>query len=89
MLNMINNTLSETVQQTSGLSAGESRYIKRLLDVMEYGEVYSSKELIELLDLKSKENFRKIYLNPAIEAGLVAMSIPGKPTSRNQAYIRI
>lgn len=89
MLTMINNTLSETVQQTSGLSVGESQYIKRLLDVMEYGEVYSSKELMELLDLKSKENFRKIYLNPAIEAGLVAMSIPGKPTSRNQTYIRI
>lgn len=88
MLNMINNTLSETLQQTSGLSTGENQYVKRLLDVMEYDEVYSSKKLMELLNLKSKENFRKIYLNPAIEAGLVAMSIPGKPTSRNQTYIR-
>ncbi len=84
MLNMINNTLSETLQQTSG----GNQYVKRLLDVMEYDEVYSSKELMELLNLKSKENFRKIYLNPAIEAGLVEMSIPGKPTSRNQTYIR-
>lgn len=88
MLTMINNTLSETVQQTSGLSAADSQYIKRLLDIMKFGEAYSSKQLMELLDLKSKENFRKIYLNPAIEAGLVAMSIPGKPTSRNQTYIR-
>lgn len=88
MLNMINNTLSETMQQTSVLSTVGSQFVKRLLDVMEYGEVYSSKELMELLNLKSKENFRKIYLNPAIEAGLIAMSIPGKPTSRNQTYIR-
>lgn len=88
MLTMINNTLSEAMQQAYGLPTVESQYVKRLLDIMEFGEAYSSKQLMELLDLKSKENFRKIYLNPAIEAGLVAMSIPGKPTSRNQTYIR-
>lgn len=88
MLTMINNTLSETMQQASGLSVGENRYVKRLLDIMEYGEAYSTKELMELLNLKSKENFRKTYLNPAIEAGLIAMSIPDKPTSRSQTYIR-
>lgn len=88
MLNMINSTLSETMQQASGLSIGENQYIKRLLDIMEYDEAYSSKQLMELLKLKSKENFRKLYLNPAIKAGLVMMSIPDKPTSRSQTYIR-
>lgn len=88
MLTMINNTLSETMQQAYGLPTVDSQYVKRLLDIMEFGEAYTSKQLMELLDLKSKENLRKIYLNPAIEAGLVAMSIPGKPTSRNQTYIR-
>lgn len=88
MLTMINNTLSETMQQAYGLPTVDSRYVKRLLDIMKFGEAYTSKQLMELLNLKSKENFRKIYLNPAIEAGLVAMSIPDKPTSRNQTYIR-
>lgn len=41
-----------------------------------------------LLGLKSKETLRKHYLNPAIEAGLVRMSVPDKPTSRRQTYVR-
>jgi len=32
------------------------------------------------------ENFRKAYLQPAIEAGLVALTIPDKPTSHRQQY---
>ncbi|MCY4780792.1 hypothetical protein ORI89_14125 [Sphingobacterium sp. UT-1RO-CII-1] len=38
---------------------------------------------IKLLD---RENFRKNYLQPAINAGLVGLTIPDKPTSKNQRY---
>lgn len=40
------------------------------------------------LGLKSKETFRKNYMNPAMELQLVQMTIPEKPKSRNQRYIR-
>ncbi len=40
-------------------------YVKRLLDVMEYEVPYTAVTLMELLGLKSKESFRKNYLNPA------------------------
>ena len=43
---------------------------------------------MERLSLKSRDNFRKLYLLPALERGLIFMSIPDKPTSRNQTYIR-
>ena len=43
---------------------------------------------MEKLSLKSRDNFRKLYLNPAIENKLITMGIPDKPTSRNQTYIR-
>jgi len=46
----------------------------------------SGKELIEALKLKHKPTFRKNYLNPAIEAGLIELTIPGKPKSRFQKY---
>ena len=40
------------------------------------------------LGLKSRDNFRKLYLTPALEMGLIVMGLPDKPTSRNQTYIR-
>jgi len=36
--------------------------------------------------LKHSENFLKAYLLPAIEAGLVEMTLPDKPKSRLQKY---
>ena len=36
----------------------------------------------------SEENFRRNYLRPAIELGLIQMTIPEKPSSRNQRYVK-
>lgn len=55
---------------------------------MEYDIPYTAKALMEKLQLKSKETFRKNYMNPAIDMNLVAMTIPDKPQSRNQRYVR-
>jgi len=38
------------------------------------------------LDLKDDEHFRKKYLWPAFEAGLIEMTIPDKPRSSKQRY---
>ena len=38
------------------------------------------------LGLKNDEHFRKTYLLPALERGLIEMTIPDKPTSRLQKY---
>ena len=48
----------------------------------------NSKEIMNKLGLKSKETFRKNYLNPAVELNLVEFEIKDKPTSKNQRYIR-
>ena len=45
-------------------------------------------QLMQKLELKSRDNFRKMYLLPALERSLITMSVPDKPTSRNQSYIR-
>lgn len=62
-------------------------------DTMQVGEllkvftgVHTREELQKMLDLANREHFRKTYLQPAVEAGLVALTIPDKPTSRNQRY---
>ena len=38
------------------------------------------------LGLKDDEHFRKAYLLPALEAGLIEMTIPDKPRSSKQKY---
>lgn len=65
-----------------------NRICKKILNVMEYEVPYTSTVLMEKLGLKSKETFRKNYMNPAMELQLVQMTIPEKPKSRNQRYIR-
>lgn len=49
----------------------------------------SANVILDLLELKSKEVLRKNYLGPAIENGLVKMTLPDKPNSKNQRYIKI
>jgi len=39
-----------------------------------------------LLDLKHRPTFRKNYINPALEAGLIEMTIPQTPNARGQKY---
>ena len=43
-------------------------------------------DLRKALGLKNDEHFRKAYLLPALQAGLIEMTIPDKPRSRNQRY---
>ena len=48
---------------------------------------HSRNELQSKLHLLDREHFRKSYLQPAIDSGLVALTIPHKPTSSNQRYV--
>ena len=50
---------------------------------------YTSAALVEKLGLKSKEGFRRNYLHPAVELNLIRMTIPDKPNSRNQRYVKL
>ncbi len=63
-------------------------YVSKMLDVMEDGAPYSTNQIMEMLGLKSKETFRKNYMNPALEIRVVKMTIPDKPNSKNQRYIK-
>lgn len=48
--------------------------------------VMSRKALQDALGLKSDANFRTLYLVPALEAGLIEMTVPDKPKSSRQQY---
>ena len=55
---------------------------------MDYDIPLSANEIMRRLDIKSKETLRANYLNPALENGLVKMTIPDKPSSKNQKYFK-
>ena len=40
------------------------------------------------LKLRDRRSFRETYLKPVLEGGLIEMTLPDKPTSRNQRYRR-
>ncbi|MEI6386493.1 MAG: RNA-binding domain-containing protein [Spirochaetota bacterium] len=50
------------------------------------GKESSSRELMELLGLQHRPSFLYDYLQPAIDAGFVAMTLPDKPRSSKQRY---
>ena len=58
--------------------------VKALLSVIS-GEQFGD-DLTRKLGLKDRKNFQKVYLNPAISAGVIEMTIPDKPTSSKQKY---
>lgn len=62
---------------------------QNLLKIMEYDIPYTSQILMKKLGLHSKEGFRRNYLRLAIELNLIRMTIPDKPHSRNQRYVKI
>lgn len=87
ILEKIDQILDEVILQFQQPRSDISEYVKRLLNVMEEDTPYSAVTLLELLHLKSRETLRKNYLHPAIELGLVQLTIPEKVNSKNQRYI--
>ena len=88
MLDMINHILDKVLIQMKRADADISEYVKRMLHVMEFDVPYTSNAIMEALGLKSKETLRKNYINPALELGLIRMTIPDKPNSKNQRYVK-
>lgn len=71
-------------QVTPQVTPQDTPQVEELLKV--FSGTHSRIELQQKIKLLDRENFRKNYLQPAINAGLVELTIPDKPTSRNQRY---
>ena len=75
---------AEVTGEVAGEVTGEVARETRLLQVMS-GEM-SRRRLQEAMGLQHEEHFRAAYLIPAMQAGLIEMTIPDKPRSRKQRY---
>lgn len=87
-LSQIDQVLDDISMQLAEENDSLSESIRKLLAIMEYDIPYTGKSLMEKLGLRSKEGFRRNYLRPALDKNLIQMTIPEKPNSRNQRYIK-
>lgn len=57
-----------------------------MLRLLEQHGPLGSAEIREGLGLKDRTHVREHYLNPALENGLIELTLPDKPRSRLQKY---
>lgn len=84
---MMLSIIHEMLQKYEDSDQDVEPQIRRLLEVMG-NRTISATELMKMLNLSHRPTFRKNYLNPAIELGLIERTIPDKPKSKNQRYRR-
>ncbi len=51
-------------------------------------EARTREEMQTFIGITNRSHFRKAYLNPLLEAGKLKMTIPDKPNSKNQKYMK-
>ena len=89
MLDIIRNVLTEATlnadQVSDQVSDQASDQVKKLLAIME-GGYFTTQALMERLGLSHRATFRKNYLLPALNAGLIERKYPDKPRSPKQQY---
>jgi ATP-dependent DNA helicase RecG len=73
-----------TLQATPQVTLQATPQVKKLLLICE-GEM-TKKQLMSALNLKDREYFRKDFLQPALEKGLLEMTFPDKPNHPGQKY---
>ena len=88
MLKMIDETFTDLINKIDKEITHQNEYVNKLLAIMDYNVPMSTKEMLEKLNLKSKQSFREVYLNPAIDMGVIKMTDPDNPTSKNQKYYK-
>lgn len=88
MLDVINKAIKDIITDTRNHYNHINNQITELMKVIE-SYPQSATELMGKLNLKSRLGFRKNYLQPALDAGLIGMTEPDKPTSKNQRYFKI
>ena len=75
----VQDTIQDTIQETNQIQA-------KILAMCE--EPRTREELMAACGLKNRAHFTSTYLKPMLQAGQIKMTIPDKPRSKNQRYIK-
>ncbi len=83
----VTQNLSDTAQKTAQKIIQKEERINALLQYCK--EPKNRKEMMEFLGIKHRTTFRSDYLNPLLNDGKIAMTLPDKPRSKNQKFYSI
>jgi ATP-dependent DNA helicase RecG len=75
----------DTMQDTMQVTMQDER-IEHLLDFC--SEPRTRNEMQQYMDMTNRDHFRITVLKPLLASGKLIMTIPDKPNSRNQRYVR-
>lgn len=83
-------TVQGTIQDTVQVAVQDTRQITDQVQqlVAALSDEMSRTELQAALNLRNRAHFANSFLQPALEAGLIEMTLPNAPTSRKQRYRR-
>lgn len=87
MLKVINQAIEDIIKDTRNHFNHINKQISALLEVIE-SYPQSAIELMNKLNLKSRNGFRNNYLNPALKLGLISLTEPNNLKSKNQKYFK-
>ena len=94
MLDIIYSTLKEmenvsrSTDQVSDQDTDQDDNISRLIKALGDKEM-SATDIMSGLGLSHRPTFRKNYLAPALDKGIIERTIPDKPNSKNQKYRKV
>ena len=77
-------TKTEETTQTPQVTQQVTPQVGRLLAVVDMEMTMA--EIMELLELKDRTHFASNYLQPALDAGFIEMTVRDKPRSSKQKY---
>jgi ATP-dependent DNA helicase RecG len=80
MRDMKKTTMHDTIHDT----IHDKIQVTKLLKILR-GEM-SREEILSKLELKNRDNLRRVYLKPALESGFIELTLPGKLRSKKQKY---
>lgn len=80
-------TMQATMQATVQVTMQADEHEQKLLAFCQTPK--TREQIQQHLGLKNRDHFRKSILNPLLEAGKLALTIPDKPTSPKQRFITV
>lgn len=82
--------LSGTAQKEETTAQKTAQKEERINALLEYcKEPRDRDEMMKFLGIKHRTTFRSDYLNPLLDEGKIAMTIPDKPRSKNQKFYSV
>lgn len=74
-----------TTDQATPQASGQVE--ERFIPLLEYClEPRTTAEMMQYVALKDRKSFREAWLSPLLQAGLLTMTLPDKPSSPKQKY---